>query len=109
MAELENVQFSHLHNHTQYSVLQSTMQIGNIIKAAAKDNMPAVAMTDTANMMASFHFVSAILNHNKTAETPMKPIVGCEFNVCEDHKNKSQKDNGYQVVYWQKTKKDITI
>ena len=105
LAALENVQFSHLHNHTQFSVLQSTMQIGNIVKAAAKDNMPAVAMTDTANMMASFHFVSAILNHNKTAETPMKPIVGCEFNVCEDHKNKSQKDNGYQVVLLAKNKK----
>ena len=105
LAELENVQFSHLHNHTQYSVLQSTIQIGNIVKAAAKDNMPAVAMTDTANMMASFHFVSTILTHNKTAATPIKPIVGCEFNVCEDHKNKSQKDNGYQVVLLAKNKK----
>ena len=105
LAALKNVQFAHLHNHTQFSVLQSTMQIANIVKAAAKDNMPAVAMTDTANMMASFHFVSAILNHNKTAETPMKPIVGCEFNVCEDHKNKSQKDNGYQVVLLAKNKK----
>ncbi|APG65307.1 DNA polymerase III subunit alpha [Tenacibaculum todarodis] len=105
LAELEGVQFSHLHNHTQYSVLQSTMQIGNIVKAAAEDNMPAVAMTDTANMMASFHFVSAVLKHNKTAETPMKPIIGCEFNVCTDHKNKSQKDNGYQVVLLAKNKK----
>ena len=105
LEELKDVQFAHLHNHTQFSVLQSTMQIGNIVKAAAKDNMPAVAMTDTANMMASFHFVSAILNHNKTAETPMKPIVGCEFNICEDHKNKSLKDNGYQVVLLAKNKK----
>ena len=104
LAELKNVQFAHLHNHTQFSVLQSTMQIGNIVKAAAKDNMPAVAMTDTANMMASFHFVSAVLNHNKTAETPMKPIIGCEFNICEDHQNKSQKDNGYQVVLLAKNK-----
>ena len=105
LAELENIQFSHLHNHTQFSVLQSTMQIGNIVKAAAKDNMPAVAMTDTANMMAAFHFVSAVLKHNKSAETPMKPIIGCEFNVCTDHKNKSQKDNGYQVVLLAKNKK----
>ncbi len=104
LAALKNVQFSHLHNHTQFSVLQSTMQIGNIVKAAAKDNMPAVAMTDTANMMASFHFVSAVLNHNKSAETPIKPIIGCEFNVCTDHKNKSQKDNGYQVVLLAKNK-----
>ena len=104
LAALENVQFSHLHNHTQFSVLQSTMQIGNIVKAAAKDNMPAIAMTDTGNMMASFHFVSAILNHNKTAATPIKPIVGCEFNVCTDHKNKSVKDNGYQIVLLAKNK-----
>ncbi|WP_397445290.1 DNA polymerase III subunit alpha [Polaribacter sp. R77954] len=105
LAELKDVKFAHLHNHTQYSVLQSTMQIGNIVKAAAKDNMPAVAMTDTANMMAAFHFVSAVLNHNKSAENPIKPIIGCEFNVCEDHKNKSQKDNGYQVVLLAKNKK----
>ncbi|RCS28270.1 DNA polymerase III subunit alpha [Polaribacter sp. WD7] len=105
LAELKDVRFAHLHNHTQFSVLQSTMQIGNIVNAAAKNNMPAVAMTDTANMMAAFHFVSAVLNHNKNADTPIKPIIGCEFNVCEDHTNKSQKDNGYQVVLLAKNKR----
>jgi DNA polymerase-3 subunit alpha len=34
----------------------------------------------------------------------MKPIVGCEFYVCEDHKDKTRKDNGYQIVL-AKTKK----
>ncbi|PKH50323.1 DNA polymerase III subunit alpha [Tenacibaculum sp. Bg11-29] len=120
LAELENIKFAHLHNHTQYSVLQSTIQIGNIVKAAAKDNMSAVAMTDTGNMMAAFHFVQAIINHNKAVEAAnkeaiekgeeptqeiLKPIVGCEFNICEDHLNKSQKDNGYQVVLLAKNKK----
>ena len=104
LAELKDVRFAHLHNHTQFSVLQSTIQIGNIVKAAANDNMSAVAMTDTGNMMAAFHFVSSVLNHNKNAETPIKPIIGCEFNVCEDHTNKSQKDNGYQVVLLAKNK-----
>jgi DNA polymerase-3 subunit alpha len=120
LADLEGVQFAHLHNHTQYSVLQSTIQIGNIVKAAAKDNMSAIAMTDTGNMMAAFHFVREVLNHNKAAktanedaeekgETPtqtiIKPIVGCEFNVCLDHKDKTKKDNGYQVVLLAKNKK----
>ncbi|MGB0880359.1 MAG: DNA polymerase III subunit alpha, partial [Polaribacter sp.] len=104
LATLKDVQFAHLHNHTQFSVLQSTMQIGNIVKATAKDTMPAVAMTDTGNMMAAFHFVSTVLNYNKTAETPIKPIVGCEFNVCENHKDKSKKDNGYQIVLLAKNK-----
>ena len=120
LSELENIQFAHLHNHTQFSVLQSTIQIANIVNAAAKDNMSAVAMTDTGNMMASFHFVSSVLNHNKQAkianelaeekgeeptETILKPIVGCEFFVCQDHKNKSVKDNGYQVVLLAKNKR----
>ena len=120
LSELENVKFAHLHNHTQFSVLQSTIQIGNIVKAAAKDNMSAIALTDTGNMMASFHFVSAILKHNKQAfakneiseengeaaeETILKPILGCEFNVCEDHLDKKRKDNGYQIVLLAKTKK----
>ncbi|QXP73445.1 DNA polymerase III subunit alpha [Tenacibaculum sp. AHE15PA] len=120
LAELKDSQFAHLHNHTQYSVLQSTIQIGNIVKAAAKDNMSAVAMTDTGNMMAAFHFVQAVLNHNKAVDSanieaiekgeeptqkPLKPIVGCEFNICNDHTNKSQKDNGYQVVLLAKNKK----
>jgi len=120
LSELEDIQFAHLHNHTQYSVLQSTIQIGNLVKASAKDNMSAIALTDTGNMMASFHFVSAILNHNKQAciknelaeengedpsETILKPILGCEFYVCEDHLDKSRKDNGYQIVLLAKTKK----
>ena len=119
-SELEHVQFAHLHNHTQFSVLQSTTQIENIVKVAADDHMSAVALTDSGNMMASFRFVSAILSHNKKAaqlneisetkgevptQTILKPILGCEFNVCEDHLNKSKKDNGYQIVILAKTKK----
>ena len=104
LAELKDVQFAHLHNHTQFSVLQSTIQIANIVNAAAKDNMSAVAMTDTGNMMAAFHFVSTVLNHNKGSENQLKPIVGVELNVCENHLDKTQKDNGYQVVLLAKNK-----
>ncbi len=119
LVDLENVQFAHLHNHTQFSVLQSTIQIDNIIKAAAKENMSAVALTDTGNMMAAFHFVQGILAHNKNAEDRnkeakekgekpteniLKGIVGCEFNVCENHAEKTKKDNGYQIVLLAKNK-----
>jgi DNA polymerase-3 subunit alpha len=112
--------FVHLHNHTQFSVLQSTISIPQLVKAASKEKMPAVAMTDHANLMGAFHFVRDILNHNRAAEAknkelrengeeptevPMKPIVGCEFYVCEDHKDKTRKDNGYQIVLLAKTKK----
>ncbi|SDL26368.1 DNA polymerase-3 subunit alpha [Pedobacter sp. ok626] len=117
--ELEAATYVHLHNHTQFSVLQSTINIPSLIKAAASYKMPAVAMTDHANMMGAFHFVAQVLNHNKGVEarneaaiaegkTPeeqiIKPIIGCEFFVCEDHLDKSRKDNGYQVVLLAKNK-----
>jgi DNA polymerase-3 subunit alpha len=117
---LAEAKFAHLHNHTQFSVLQSTIGIGPLVAATAKNGFRAVAMTDTANMMGAFHFVSAVMNHNKVAsaknaalveggeelsETEMKPIVGCEFNICENHLDKTKKDNGYQVVLLAKNKK----
>ncbi len=117
---LVDTDFVHLHNHTQFSVLQSTISIPALVKAASQQKMPAVAITDHANLMGAFHFVRDVLNHNKSAEAKnaasiengeeptevsMKPIVGCEFFVCEDHKDKSRKDNGYQIVLLAKTKK----
>lgn len=117
--DLKEVEFVHLHNHSQFSVLQSTISIPQLVSAAAEHNMPAVALTDHANMMGAFHFIRAVGNHNRTVEaknkaaeergeTPtekiIKPILGCEFFVCEDHTDKSRKDNGYQIVILAKNK-----
>ncbi len=117
---LIDTDFVHLHNHTQFSVLQSTVSVKDLVAAAVKNKMPAVAMTDMGNMMGAFHFVRDILNHNKSAETKnkeaveagetptetiIKPIVGCEFFVCDNHKDKTRKDNGYQIVMLAKNKK----
>ena len=110
---LAEAEFAHLHNHSQFSVLQSTISIPALVEAAGKANMPAVALTDHGNMMGAFHFVNKALGYNKEIEAknaealaegkpevgrPIKPIVGCEFFICEDRKDKSRKDNGYQVV-----------
>jgi DNA polymerase-3 subunit alpha len=120
LAQLSKAPFAHLHNHTQFSVLQSTIAVSDLVKAAAKNKMPAVAITDHANMMGAFQFVAQLMQHNKNAkakneeaiakgeeptETVVKPIVGCEFHVCEDHTDKTRKDNGYQIVFLAKNKK----
>ena len=117
---LIDAEFVHLHNHTQFSVLQSTISVAKLVKAASDNKMPAVAITDHANLMGAFHFVRDILYHNKAAkakneeavangdspnEVIIKPIVGCEFYVCEDHLDKTRKDNGYQIVFLAKNKK----
>ncbi len=112
--------FVHLHNHTQFSVLQSTISVNALVAATAKHKMKAVAMTDIGNMMGAFQFVSKIEAHNKSVkaknaeieenggvstEVFIKPIVGCQLFVCENHLDKSRKDNGYQVVFLAKNKK----
>ncbi|NQX76846.1 DNA polymerase III subunit alpha [Gilvibacter sp.] len=109
ISALAEVPFAHLHNHSQFSVLQSTASIQDLVNAAAKHEMNAVALTDRGNMMGAFHFVSAVEKFNKSLEEDqqdkkIKPIIGCEFFVCEDRLNKSQKDNGYQVVFLAKSK-----
>ncbi|MFK5971917.1 MAG: DNA polymerase III subunit alpha [Flavobacteriaceae bacterium] len=117
---LEDAHFVHLHNHSQFSVLQSTINIKDLVRSASEKNMAAVALTDHANMMGAFHFVKEVKAHNarvkeenaiaeENGEAPsgleIKPIIGCEFFVCEDHTNKSVKDHGYQIVVLAKNKK----
>ena len=117
--DLKAVDFVHLHNHSQFSVLQSTMSVVDIVAEAASHHMPAVALTDHANMMGAFHFINAVNKHNSTAKAKIeeaeakgetsrvkeiKPIIGCEFFVCENHLDKTRKDNGYQIVLIAKNK-----
>ena len=113
-SELDDIEFVHLHNHTQFSVLQSTMSIRDLIEATSEMNMPAVALTDNANMMGAFRFVSETQRYNQSIDNNqvgeggvkqrIKPIVGCVFYVCEDHLNKNYRDNGYHVVFLAKNK-----
>lgn len=114
LEKIQDANFIHLHNHSQFSVLQSTTSIPDLVEVAAKHKMPAVALTDHANMMGAFHFVNAVQKHNKSIDeesdqVKIKPIIGCEFFVCEDHLDKSHKDNGYQIVLLAKNKRAITI
>jgi DNA polymerase-3 subunit alpha len=83
--------FSHLHVHTQFSLLDGAADISKLYKKAAADGMKALAITDHGNMFGVFKFVAEAGKHN------VKPIVGCEFYVVE---NRHQKQ-------FTKEKKDI--
>jgi DNA polymerase-3 subunit alpha len=76
---LKEYPFAHLHNHTQFSILQSTSDIKSIVRQAAAFEMPAIAITDFGNMMGVFHFVK------ECEMNGIKAIVGCEFCVAEEH------------------------
>ena len=98
ISDLADVNFTHLHVHTQYSVLQATSEIPAIVARAKALGMTAIAMTDHGNMMGAFHFVKEAMGKE------LKPILGCEFNLCRDRKNKANKDDGYQTVLIAKNK-----
>lgn len=111
-------QFSHLHVHTQYSLLDGAAGIDSLYKKAEKNGMPALAITDHGNMFGVFEFVSKAWKNTKVIgkdangkdiTTPVvKPIVGCEFYVVEDRHKKSfskeLKDERYHQVLLAKNK-----
>ncbi|QIX60834.1 DNA polymerase III subunit alpha [Hymenobacter sp. BT18] len=85
--------FSHLHCHTQYSLLDGQASISALMKKAQADGMPAVALTDHGNMFGAFNFVAEANKYN------VKPIVGCEFYLVEDrHKKSFSREKGERDV-----------
>jgi len=86
--------FSHLHVHTQYSLLDGAAGIDALYKKAIEDNMPALAITDHGNMFGVFSFVAEAYKHrinpdDKKSALKVKPIVGCEFYITESRHRKS--------------------
>ncbi|MBS1637418.1 MAG: DNA polymerase III subunit alpha [Bacteroidetes bacterium] len=113
--------FSHLHNHTQFSVLQSTSDVGDLVKKAAEYNCRGVALTDHGNMYGAFQFWQAIDKQNKSIKAhneaiekgekqgdkkhELKCIIGCEVNINQNHKDRTKQDNGYTQVLIAKSRK----
>jgi len=90
--------FCHLHNHTQFSLLDGASDINKLMLKAKADGHKAVAMTDHGNMFGAFKFVQAAKKNG------VKAIVGCEFYLVEDRHIKSfsrtrgEKDKRYHQV-----------
>jgi len=76
------MKFSHLHVHTQFSLLDGAASIQNLYKKAVADGMPALAISDHGNMFGVFEFVSEAYKHkDENGNLKVKPVVGCEFYV----------------------------
>lgn len=94
--------FTHLHLHTQYSLLDGATPIPALIAKAADRGMDAVAITDHGNMFGAKLFYDTAKRKN------IKPIIGCEVYVARRgrlEKSDSQKDRGgYHLVLLAKNK-----
>lgn len=104
--ELSDSNFVHLNVHSQYSVLQSTISIADLVKMIDDSGMKAVGLTDTHSMFGSFEFLDKIAHRNKeyTNEEPIKGIVGCEIHVCKDMESRKVQDNGPLQLFIAKNK-----
>ncbi len=97
------MKFSHLHVHTQFSLLDGAASIKNLYKKAIADGMPALAISDHGNMFGAFEFVKEAYNHkNEDGTLKVKPVVGCEFYITKDrHRktfNKEEKDPRHHQI-----------
>ena len=93
--------FTHLHVHTQYSILDGAAVIKSLIAKAKGDNMKAIAITDHGNMFGAKEF------HNESKKQGLMPILGCEVYVARRSRlEKSDKldGGGFHLVLLAKNK-----
>ena len=67
-----SARFVHLHLHSEYSLVDSTVRIKSMVEACARAGMPAVALTDESNLFALVKFYKAC------SAAGVKPIGGCD-------------------------------
>jgi DNA polymerase-3 subunit alpha len=79
-------EFVHLHLHSQFSILESTIRIEPLMARLKELQMPAVALTDKANLFGAISFYQSALSHG------LKPILGCEIWVSPG--SRFEKPNG---------------
>src|ERR1700739_3991428 len=81
-------EFTHLHLHTEYSLLDGACDVHKLIDRVAALGQKSVAMTDHGNIYGAVHFVNA------AKAKGIKPILGCELYVCkaEDHRAETPND-----------------
>ncbi len=84
---MELIPFTHLHVHSQYSILDGAASIKNLVQKAKKDGMAALALTDHGNMYGIKEF------WDMCKKEGVKPILGCETYVASrSRKDKDDKD-----------------
>ena len=76
--------FVHLRIHTEFSVVDGTNRIDDIVKAAARDGQPALAITDLNNLFGAIKF------YREARARGVKPLIGCDLMVQGLHKDAQQ-------------------
>ena len=89
------MQFTHLHLHTEYSLLDGTARIGDVVERAKELGMTSIAVTDHGAMHAVVDF------YRKAVAEGIKPIIGCEVYVAPGSltdKTKAMKEYSHLIL-----------
>ena len=80
---MKNPPFIHLRLHSEYSIVDGLVRVGDAISAAVKDHQPALAMTDLSNVFGMVKF------YKEARSKGLKPIIGCDVWISnEQHRDK---------------------
>lgn len=99
---MSDIHFTHLHVHSQYSLLDGKSAVTDLVDTALENGMTGLALTDHGNMFGIKEFYNYVKKVNgKHPDGPhLKPILGCEMYVAKDrltdHSDKT--DRGYHLI-----------
>jgi len=93
----QHADFIHLHNHSQFSLLDGACRIDEMVRLAADFKMPALALTDHGNLFGAVEF------YRKCRAAGIVPIIGCEMYVAAGSRHKKERtpgmpDSGFHLV-----------
>jgi DNA polymerase III subunit alpha len=74
--------FVHLHNHSEFSLLDGASKVEQLVNTALSMGMPALALTDHGNLFGAIQF------YNTARKKGLKPIIGCEIYVAKESRHK---------------------
>lgn len=99
------MEFIHLHNHSDYSLLDGAITVGKLVKKAIDLGMPAIALTDHGNMFGAIEF------YQKARKAGITPIVGQEFymapgsRLSKEFVKDSNEEKSYHLLLLAKNEK----
>lgn len=77
--------FVHLHVHTEYSMLDGAARVGDLVAEVARQEMPAIAMTDHGNVFGAFEF------YKQATKVGVKPIIGIEAYIAPESRHEKKR------------------
>ena len=90
---IANRPFTHLHVHTEYSLLDGSAKIKELVQRTKELGMNSIAITDHGAMYGAVEFYKA------AKQTGIKPIIGCEVYVANGSRLQRDNKNAYQYTH----------